>query len=195
VSGAPHAQAGGGGPVPRSLGELFVVFAGLALRGFGGVLPFAQRVLVEERRWLGRDQFVEMLAYAQLLPGPNIVNLSLMVGDRWFGWRGSLAALGGLIGPPMAIVLVVGVLIGQVADDPLVRRVLTGMGAAAGGLILGTALKLVSGRRDPAAWLVFAALAFAGLALLRLPLVAVLAMLAPIAVAIAYVLGSRGGER
>jgi len=196
VSGVPSAEiGGGGGPVPRSLGELFVVFAGLALRGFGGVLPFAQRVLVEERRWLGRDQFVEMLAYAQLLPGPNIVNLSLMVGDRWFGWRGSLAALGGLIGPPMAIVLVVGVLVGQVADDPLVRRVLTGMGAAAGGLILGTALKLVSGRRDPAAWLVFAALAFAGLALLRLPLVAVLAMLAPVAVAIAYVLGPRAGAR
>lgn len=182
-------------PAPRSLGELFVAFASLALRGFGGVLPFAQQVLVEERRWLARDQFVEMLAYAQLLPGPNIVNLSLMAGDRWFGWRGAVVALAGLIGLPMLIVLTAGVLVGQVADDPLVRRVLTGMGAAAGGLILGTALKLVVGRRDPAAWLVFAVLAFVALVFLRWPLVLVLAVLAPPAVLLAFVLGRRGTAR
>jgi chromate transporter len=181
--------------VPRSLGEVFLVFAGLALRGFGGVLPFAQRASVEERRWLGREQFVEMLAYAQLLPGPNIVNLSLMIGDRWFGWRGALAAAGGLIGPPMVVVLVAAVLVGQVADEPLVRRVLTGMGTAAGGMILGTALKLVTGRRESAGWLAFAVLAFAGLAVLRLPLLVVLAALAPVAVALAYVLVPRGSAR
>lgn len=191
---APEPGAGTG-PVPRSLGELFLVFAGLALRGFGGVLPFAQRVIVEERRWLGREQFVEMLAYAQLLPGPNIVNLSLMIGDRWFGWRGSLAAVGGLLGPPMVVVLVAAVLVGQVADEPLVRRVLTGMGTAAGGMILGTALKLVVGGREPVGWLVFAVLAFAGLALLRLPLLVVIATLAPVAVALAFVLLPKAGPR
>ena len=194
MSAAPQPDAGAG-PAPRSRAELFLVFAGLALRGFGGVLPFAQRVIVEERRWLAREQFVEMLAYAQLLPGPNIVNLSLMVGDRWFGWRGSLAAVGGLLGPPMAVVLVAAVLVGQVADEPLVRRVLTGMGTAAGGMILGTALKLVTGRREPAAWLVFAVLAFAGLALLRLPLLTVIAVLAPVAVVLAFVLVPKGAGR
>jgi chromate transporter len=88
---------GEGSLKPRSLMHLFLVFTGLALRGFGGVLPWAQRVLVEERRWLSREQFIETLAFGQLLPGPNVCNVAIMVGDRWFGWRGAVAALGGML--------------------------------------------------------------------------------------------------
>jgi chromate transporter len=104
------------------------VFTGLALRGFGGVLPWAQRVLVEERRWLSREQFIETLAFGQLLPGPNVCNVAIMVGDRWFGWRGAVAALGGMLAAPMLLVLGAAVLYGQVADEPVVRRALAGMG-------------------------------------------------------------------
>ena len=82
---------------PASPTDLFLVFNGLALRGFGGVLPFAQRTLVEDRAWMSNDEFVEMLALAQVLPGPNICNLALMVGDRFFGLRGAFAALAGMI--------------------------------------------------------------------------------------------------
>src|SRR5690606_6862993 len=86
-----------GRPAPRSLTELFVTFTLLALQGFGGVLAVARRSLVEQKRWLTREEFVELLSLSQLLPGANIVNMSLIVGDRSFGWRGALAALSGMM--------------------------------------------------------------------------------------------------
>lgn len=171
---------------PASAAEIFRVFNGLALRGFGGVLPWAQRVLVEERRWLTREQFVEMLAFGQLLPGPNICNVALMAGDRWFGWRGALVALAGMLVAPAAIVLGLGIAYGRVADDPVIRRALVGMGAVAGGMILGTALRLASGQRAHWRWLGFGAAAFVGVALLRLKLLWVLAVLCPIAIGAAW---------
>jgi chromate transporter len=173
-------------PRPRSLAQLFLVFSGLALRGFGGVLPWAQRVLVEERGWLTREQFVEMLAFGQLLPGPNVCNVALMAGDRWFGWRGAVVALAGLLAAPSAIVLTLAIAYGRVADDPLVRRALVGMVAVAGGMILGTALRLAAGQRTHRGWLVFGAAAFVGVALLRLKLLWVVAVLCPVAVALAW---------
>jgi chromate transporter len=174
-------------PRPRSLAELFWVFTGLALRGFGGVLPWAQRVLVEERRWLTREQFVEMLAFGQLLPGPNICNVALMAGDRWFGWRGAVTALAGMLAAPAAVVLTIAIAYGRVADDPVVRRALVGMGAVAGGMILGTALRLAAGGRAGRGWLAFGAAAFVGVALLRLKLPWVVGVLCPVAVATAWV--------
>jgi chromate transporter len=178
---------------PASVLQLFLVFSGLALRGFGGVMPWAQRVLVEERRWLRRERFVEVLAFAQLLPGPNICNLAIMMGDRWFGWRGALAALGGLLVAPAVMVLAAAVLVGQVADEPITRRVLAGMGAAAGGMLLATAIKLAGAHRGRWGWLGFGLLSFAGIALLRWPLVQVLALLAPVAVAAAWFVQRREG--
>jgi hypothetical protein len=108
AAGAPDAR-----PRPASLIELFLVFSALALRGSGGVLPWAQRVLVDDRGWLSREEFVEMLAFGQMLPGPNVCNVALMVGDRWFGWRGALAALGGMLAAPCVVVLSLAVLYGQ----------------------------------------------------------------------------------
>jgi len=166
--------------------HLFLVFSGLALRGFGGVLPWAQRVLVEERRWLSREQFIETLAFGQLLPGPNICNVAIMIGDRWFGWRGSVAALGGMLAAPMLLVLGAAVLYGQVADEPVVRRALAGMGAVAGGMILATAFKLVLAWRAHPAWLAWGVLAFIGVALLHLKVLLVLAVLVPPAIGAAW---------
>ena len=111
-------------------------FTRLALQGFGGVLAVAQRELVERQRWLTREEFVEMLAVAQVLPGPNVVNLSLMIGDRYFGLRGALAALGGHAAVPLVIVLVLAA--GLRAVRRATRRsrgALRGMGAVAAGLI------------------------------------------------------------
>ena len=194
---AARAPADGDAPSrPRSLGQLFLVFTGLALRGFGGVLPWAQRVLVEERRWLTREQFVEMLAFGQLLPGPNVCNVALMAGDRWFGWRGAAVALAGMLAAPAAVVLAIAIAYGRVADDPLVRRMLVGMIAVAGGMILGTALRLAGGLRARRRWLGFGVAAFVGVALLRLPLPWVLGALVPLAVGTARLALRRraGGE-
>ena len=164
-----------------------MVFSGLALRGFGGVLPWAQRVLVEDRRWMSREQFVEVLAFAQMLPGPNICNLALMVGDRWFGLRGALVGLAGLLAGPSVIVLALAMVYGQVAGDPVVRRALAGMGAVAGGMILATAIKLASGQRRQWRWMVFGVAAFVGVALLGIPLARVVAVVVPVAIVAGWV--------
>src|SRR5215471_14012891 len=132
---------------PTSLTELFTAFTALALQGFGGVLAVAQRVLCEQRRWLSREEFVEILAVGQVLPGPNVCNVALMVGDRFFGWRGALAALAGMMTVPLVIVLLVAAVYAEYATHPAVAGALKGMGAVAAGLIAGTGLKLASALR------------------------------------------------
>jgi chromate transporter len=170
---------------PASPKDLFVAFTLLALQGFGGVLAVAQRVLCEERRWLSKEQFVEILAVGQVLPGPNICNVALMIGDRFFGWRGAFAALAGMMAVPLVIVLAIAALYAEYAENPAVAGALKGMGAVSAGMIVGTALKLVSTvRRNPMGepvCITLAVLAFTGVALLRWPLVWVLLGLGSIA--------------
>jgi chromate transporter len=177
-------------PRPGSLTELFVAFTLLALQGFGGVLPIAQRELVERRRWLSKQDFVDMLSLGQVLPGPNVVNLSLMVGDRFFGWRGAAVALAGMLLVPLAIVIGLAIAYVQAAQHPLVGNALRGMGAVAAGLVIATALKLLGSLERsalgpwPAAAFVLATLA--AIAGLRWPLLWTLAGLGPLAVALAW---------
>lgn len=175
---------------PSSKRELFLAFTMLALQGFGGVLAVAQRVLCEQKRWLTRGQFVEILAFAQVLPGPNVCNVALMVGDRFFGWRGAFAALAGMMIVPLVIVLAITVAYAQYASNPIVAGALKGMGAVAAGLIVGTALKLMSALRAspmgiPAGALLMAS-AFVSVAILRWPLVGVLLGLGTIACLLAW---------
>ncbi|MFL6581611.1 MAG: chromate transporter [Burkholderiales bacterium] len=175
---------------PASKKELFVAFTLLALQGFGGVLAVAQRVLCEQKRWLSRDQFVEILSLAQILPGPNVCNVALMIGDRFFGWRGAFAALAGMMAVPLVIVLVITALYSQYASNTAVAGALRGMGAVAAGLIIGTGFKLVGAlRTNPMQTPVCAALlvaAFATVALLRWPLVWVILALGAGAFALAW---------
>jgi chromate transporter len=175
---------------PANLRELFFAFNRLALQGFGGVLPVAQRELVERLRWLDRHQFVEMLAVSQVLPGPNVINLALMFGDRAFGVRGAMVALAGMMAAPLVVVLLLTVLYGHYAQHPLVGGALRGMGAVAAGLVISTALKLsITVRRNPMGrWLAlaFAALTFVLTALLRWPLVWVVLGLGSVAMAVAW---------
>lgn len=177
-------------PGPGSLRELFLAFNRLALQGFGGVLPVAQRELVERRGWLDRQQFVELLAVSQVLPGPNVVNLALIFGDRWFGLRGAFAALAGMMLAPLVLVLSLTVLYTHYAHVALVGGALRGMGAVAAGLIISTALKLFpTVRRNPigvAPALGIAGLTFLMTAWLRWPLVWVVAGLGTTAIAIAW---------
>lgn len=128
---------------PGSPAQMFRVFTWLALQGFGGVLAVAQRELVERQRWLTRAQFVEMLSIGQVLPGPNIINMALMIGDRFFGWRGAGASVAGLLLVPTTIVLVLAALYGQLSTVPVVAGALRGMGAVAAGLVMATGLKVI----------------------------------------------------
>ncbi|MBK5206064.1 MAG: chromate transporter, partial [Polaromonas sp.] len=100
-------------PQPQSLTDLFVSFTLLALQGFGGVLAIVQRELVEKKRWMTREEFIEDWAVAQIMPGPNVINLSLMIGGRYFGLKGALAALAGLLTVPLIIVLLLALVYAQ----------------------------------------------------------------------------------
>ena len=163
---------------PRSKTDLFVSFTLLALQGFGGVLAVVQRELVDKKRWMTREQFIEEWAVAQVMPGPNVVNLSLMIGGRYFGLPGALAGLAGMLSAPLLVVLLLALAFGTVSDAPWAQGALRGMGAVSAGLIAGTGIKLIAAlkgnpMRMPAC-IALAALSFAGVALLRLPLAWVL---------------------
>ena len=135
---------------PASLTELFVAFTLLAVQGFGGVLAVSQRMLCEQKRWLTQEQFVELLATSHVLPGPNVCNLALLVGERFFGWRGAFTALAGMFALPLAIVLALTVLYAQYALHPAVAGAVKGMGSVTAGLFIGTGLSLARTLRDNA---------------------------------------------
>jgi len=186
---------------PASPWALFVAFSLLALQGFGGVIAIAQRVVVEQRRWLTKTEFLELLAAGQVLPGPNVVNLSLMIGDRFFGWRGALAAMGGMILPPMAVVLAATVLYGRLAPDlPALAGALRGMGAVSAGMILATGLKLMGGlAKQPLGrrvGMVYAGMTVLAVGALRWPMAAVVLGLGSVAVLhAAWVIRHAEGQR
>ncbi len=166
-------------PRPQSPSDLFWSFTHLALQGFGGVLAVVQRELVEKKRWLTLEEFIEDWAVAQILPGPNVVNLSLMIGDRFFGLRGALMALAGMLAFPLLIVLALAALFAGISDSPGVQGALRGMGAVAAGLITATGLKLIGALKQNVmgalvCW-ALAAITFVAVAVLRVPLAWVLA--------------------
>ena len=149
-------------------------FTWLALQGFGGVLAVVQREMVEKKRWLTRAEFLEDWAVAQVMPGPNVINLALMVGDRYFGLRGAVAAVAGMLTVPLVIILALALLYAHFAGNPQVAGALRGMGAVAGGLIAATGIKLVPAlRTHPLGFpvcVVFVVLVFGAIAVLRIPL-------------------------
>lgn len=175
---------------PESLTDLFVSFSLLALQGFGGVLAVVQRELVEKKRWMTREEFVEEWAVAQIMPGPNVVNLSLMIGARYFGLKGAMAALAGMLTAPLVVVLLLAMVYAQFTDHPGVQGALRGMGAVAAGLIAATGLKLFGALQKNELGLplciMLGVLCFIAIALLRWPLAYVLLGLGGLACAIAY---------
>ena len=162
----------------------------MALQGFGGVLAVAQIELVERTGWLTREEFVEALSVAQVLPGPNVCNLALMTGDRFFGWRGAFAALAGMMLVPLLIVLALAAAYEHWAHLPAVSGALRGMGAVAAGLVIAVALKLAGSlKANPLGLplcLAFGSLTFVAIALARLPMVWVVCGLGSLAIAAAW---------
>ena len=177
-------------PRPETLHALFWSFTWLALQGFGGVLAVVQRELVERRRWLTREEFVEDWAVAQVLPGPNVVNLSLMLGDRFFGLRGALVAMAGILCFPLLGVLLLATLYASVQMLPVAQGALRGMGAVAAGLITATGLKLLPALKQNVVGTLVSigsiAITIVAIAGLRLPLAWVLLGLGGLTCAWAY---------
>jgi len=174
---------------PRSLSELFLGFLAIGARSFGGVMPWAHRVMVEERRWVTEADFAETIGLCQFLPGPNVGNASIVYGKRWFGLRGALVAFLGLFALPFVWVLTLFALYADfAATNETLRAVVTGVGAAGAGMFIGTAIKL--GRvlaRRPAALALIAA-CFLAAAIGRLSLFYVL----PISLAVSIVCARKG---
>ena len=167
---------------------LFLAFLGIGLSGFGGVLPFARRALVERRGWLDEAGFNETLALCQTLPGPNIVNLSVVVGSRFAGVAGAFASTAGLIGAPVCIVLVLASLwrrFGAIGHTP---QAIAALGAAAAGLVVATAARMARPvlTERPVSGGLFVAAGFLAVGLARLPLTWTLAALAPLSVGLSW---------
>lgn len=175
---APHPSASTPPQQPQSPTDLFMSFTWLALQGFGGVLGVVQRELVEKKRWMTNEEFLEEWAVAQIMPGPNVLNLGVMIGDRYFGLRGALAASVGLLAVPLLVVLALALAYAQYADNPAVGGALRGMGAVAAGLICATGLRLLRAVRRHvmgiALCVVLGVLTFVPIALLHWPLIYVL---------------------
>lgn len=172
---------GGERPGPRAL---FATFFQIAVSGFGGTLPFARRMLVERRAWLSPDDFTETLSLCQSLPGPNVVNMSIVVGARACGWRGSIAAFAGLVGTPVLVVIALGALYSRFGGLDQVRHALIGLGAAAAGLVVATAARMAEPLLRSRPWVAspFIAAGFLAVAILKWPLPWVLLALAPISI-------------
>ena len=178
-------------PAP-SIAELFLAFAAISLSGFGGVLAWARRIMVERRRWFTAEEFNEAFALRAFLPGGNMVNFAVIFGSRMRGPLGALAALAGLLGPPMILIIAVGALYAHYGDLPALRRMLTGVAAAAAGLMIATVAKMARPlfripSKNPAAITPLIAVAtFVAIGILQWPLPLVLLVIVPVSIGAAF---------
>jgi chromate transporter len=180
-------------PAPPTLIALFVAFAKMSLAGFGGVLVFARRGIVEQHRWMTAEEFNETFALCHFLPGPNIVNLSVVFGSRFRGIAGGIAAFAGLLGPPLVIVTVLAALYAQFGQVDALRRTLAGVSCAAVGLLISVVFRMTMPllkKRDVAGLTVLAAV-FIAVGIARQPLQAVLLVAIPLSIVVTVVMRRR----
>jgi chromate transporter len=172
---------------PPTVAALFWGFLSIGVIGFGGVLPWARRMMVEQRRWLTPAEFTDLLGLCQFLPGPNIVNLSVALGSRFRGVPGAIAALVGLISLPILIVISLGALYTAYSDHPMVSRGAGGLAAAASGLVIATAIKIAAPLRGQFLGIAIALAVVAAIALLKWPLLPTLLLMAPVSILLHHV--------
>jgi chromate transporter len=178
-------SASGDTAAAPTVGELFRGFLVLGLTGFGGVLPLARHMIVEQRRWLTPSEFTELLSLCQVLPGGNIINVAAAIGMKFRGVAGALATLIGLIAAPTAIVIALGVVYARLQSDPHVVHMFAGLAAAAAGLLCAMAIKIALPlRRNPIA-IAFAVVCLTAVAGFNLPLVPTILVLAPLSIVVA----------
>jgi chromate transporter len=180
-------------PLQPGLAELFLAFAKMSLAGFGGVLVWARRGIVEQHRWMTAEEFNETFALCHFLPGPNIVNLSMVFGSRFRGLAGGIAAFAGLLLPPMVLMTILGALYARYGEIDVLRRILAGVSCAAVGLAIAVVFRMMMPliRKRDVVGLVLVAAVFIAIGLLRLPLAAVLLAAIPLSLGINFVMRRR----
>jgi len=183
ISDSVTESIAGSTPTPA---ELFRGFSRVGLSGFGGVLPWARRLLVDTERWLTAEEFNVLLGLCQFLPGPNVVNLAVAVGVRFCGWRGAVAAATGLMLGPFLIALILGLLYQHLGELPSVKSVLHGITLVGAGLIIATGIRMGLNVKHRIIYWPFAALAFAGIAWWDWPLPVVMLGGAALTVALSW---------
>ncbi len=164
------------------MSELFLGFLKIGLLGFGGVAAVARHVIVEDRAWLSELEYASLLGIGQVLPGANVVNTSVMIGDRFQGWPGALLSLAGLLAMPLVVLSGLAMFYERFARVPEVQALMTGLAAAAAGLVLGSACKMVRRLKPTRLALLFGLSALLAVGVLRLPLLWTVAVLAPLSV-------------
>jgi chromate transporter len=184
----PTASPAASRTAPPTLSELFRAFAAVSLSGFGGALPWARRMIVDKRQWMTAEEFNEAFSLSQFLPGPNVINFSVVFGQRFGGAPGAAVALAGLLGPPLVIVTVLAALYARYGDLETLGRILSGIASAAAGLLIAVVAKMAAPmfakRWDFGPPVAIAA--FIGVALMHWPLPLVFVVLAPASVALAW---------
>jgi chromate transporter len=181
-------------PTPPGLLELFVAFAKMSLAGFGGVLVWARRGIVDQHRWMTAEEFNETFALCHFLPGPNIVNLSVVFGSRFRGIAGGVAAFAGLVGPPVVIAIILAALYARYGEVDALRRILAGVSCAAVGLLIAVVFKMMMPlvkKREVAGLMILVAV-FVAIGVLRLPLQMVLLVAIPLSLGITVFVRRRG---
>jgi chromate transporter len=179
---------------PPTVIALFLAFAKMSVAGFGGVLYWARRGIVDQHRWMSAEEFNETYALCHFLPGPNIVNLSMVFGARLRGIAGGIAAFTGLLVPPMLIMTVLAALYARYGEIDALRRILAGISCAAVGLLIANVLRMMAplvGRRDVAG-MAMLVIVFVAIGLVRLPMPAVLLAAIPISIAVTFLMRRKG---
>ena len=179
-----HPDAPEHAPAPTTR-EIFMGFLGLGLTSFGGALPLARRTIVDQRHWLTAAEFTDLLGLCQFLPGGNVINLSVALGMRFRGLRGALAGILGLIAGPSLVVIALGVLYEHTQNDPHIKHLFAGLAAAAAGLLVAMAVKILMPLRHDLRAAAIAALGFVAIALLRFPLLPTMLVLTPLSIFLA----------
>lgn len=169
-------------PPPPPLRELFVGFLSVGVYGFGGVLPWARRMMVEQRKWLSPAEFNDMLALCQFLPGPNIINFSAALGYRWYGWAGAVTCFTGLMFAPMVIIILLGIGYARIGGHPSVQHAFAGLSAAAAAMVIATSLKIAAPLLTRPYAVAIAAVTFLAAAVFRVPLLYVVIVGAPLSI-------------
>lgn len=174
--------------------DLFLGYARIGLLGFGGVAAWSRHVIVEERKWLSEREYAEVLGLGQVLPGPNVGNAAVMIGRRFHGLAGAVAATSGIYAGPLVILILLALFYDRFGQEPAIAPVMHGIAAAAAGMVIGTALKMGEKLRPPPEQLAVGVAALVGAGVLRLPLPLIVLVLAPIGVALSLRRAFRGGK-
>lgn len=176
-----------GPPTPKvTLADLFLGFLQIGLYGFGGLAAISRHVIVEKRKWMSEQDYAALFGICQALPGGNVINVATILGDRYCGLTGAIAAVVGLFAAPLVLLVVLATAYDQIADLPDVKVGAAAAAAAASGLVIGTAIKMMRALKLTPRALGFVLLAFVCVAILRLPLVPTLVALLPLSFAVTY---------